>query len=194
MVRILVTGGIGCGKSYVISVLNAMGIPSFDSDAAVKRLYDEDAELLNKIKAIVGDEVVSGGRIDRKYLAGRIFNDGKIKREVEDVVFPAVIADFERWCGAQESDTVLIESAIALENEMLRCLYDKVLVVTAPLETRIERAMRRDGAARSQIEARINSQWGDEQRCSAADYIVNNDSVSPLLPQLEMIMESKNIE
>ncbi len=194
MVRVLVTGGIGSGKSYVCRVLKAMGIPVYDADMAVKRLYDEDAELLRKIQGIAGESVVVDGKLDRKALAKRLFTDATLKHEIESVVFPAVIDDFKNWCSCQIGKIAILESAIALENESLRCMYDNVISVVAPMNVRIERAMRRDGSTYEQILSRINNQWSDEDRSAVADYIVINDSETPLLPQLEsLFMNLKKI-
>lgn len=183
----LVTGGIGSGKSYVIGVLKAMGIASYDSDRRAKELYDEDSALLGRICKIAGNDVVKDNRLQKHILAERIFNNEALKREVEAAVFPAVIADFEKWKKNQSGELVIMESAIALEKDIFKGFFDKVIVVTAPVETRIKRAMSRDNVSRELIMQRMANQWSDDQRLAVADYVINNDSVAPLLPQLEMI-------
>jgi len=185
MKRVLITGGIGSGKSFVIGIMNAMGFPSYDSDSRVKELYEEDKNLLAQIRDIVGDDVVVDGHLHKKRFAELIFNDTDIKNGVEGVVFPAIISDFEKWCSNHQSDIVILESAIALEKSALKGMYDEAVVVTAPEDLRISRAMARDNSSREQVLSRMTNQWSDEQRNSVADYIIENDGVVPLLPQIE---------
>lgn len=185
---LLCTGGIGSGKSFVVAVLHAMGVPSYDCDARAKALYDEDPQLLSGIVALMDAGVLDGeGRLDRKTLAARLFADSVLRGAVEALVHPAVIRDFERWKAAQTAPLVMLESAILLEHPQYRDIYDKVLVVSAPDEVRIARVMARDGASRESVLQRMASQWSEAERRAKADYIIENDGEQPLLPQLNTI-------
>ena len=190
MKKLLVTGGIGSGKSFVISLLNAMGIPSYDSDTRVKELYDEDRELLKKIEDIVGKDVEKDGKLDRKALAAFIFSDAVKREEVENAVYPVLKSDFDKWCSEQVTDVVIFESAIALEKPFFNNCFDKVAVVTAPVEVRIARAAKRDNTTRDDILSRMSSQWNDAHRLEFADFVIDNDNVAPLLPQIEQILKT----
>ena len=70
-VLMLITGGIGSGKSYVSKVFSAMGVPVYDTDDRTKALYTENAELLEKLKFLLGEQVVSDGKLNREYMASR---------------------------------------------------------------------------------------------------------------------------
>ena len=195
---LLCTGGIGSGKSFVVSILQVIGSPAYDCDARAKALYDEDPALLQEVVKRVGQEVLTPeGRLDRKRLAARLFAEPKLREQSEAVVHPAVIRDFERWKAAQEALALessaqqapfaVLESAILLDHPQYRPLYDKVLVVSAPDELRVQRVMTRDGASREAVLQRMASQWREEQRRAAADFIVENDGEQPLLPQIDSL-------
>ncbi len=195
---LLCTGGIGSGKSFVVSILQAMGCPAYDCDARAKALYDEDPALLQEVVALTGREVLTPERrLDRKRLAARLFAEPKLKEQIEALVHPAVIRDFEPWKAAQEALALessaqqapfaVLESAILLEHPQYRPLYDKVLVVSAPEELRVQRVMMRDGVSREAVLQRMASQWREEQRRAAADFIVENDGERALLPQIDSL-------
>ena len=182
---LLCTGGIGSGKSFVVSILQAMGCPAYDCDARAKALYDEDSALLQAVAQLAGREVLTAeGRLDRKKLAARLFAEPELKAKIEALVHPEVIRDFTAWREAQTAPLLLLESAILLVHPQYRPLYDKVLVVSAPEEVRIRRVMARDGVTREAVLQRIASQWSEEQRREKADYIIENDGEQALLPQI----------
>ena len=187
---ILCTGGIGSGKSFVVEIFRAMGIPAYDSDAAAKSLYDRDPQLLAAVAEVAGQGIISpDGSLDRIQLAARIFNDLEVRRKVEALVHPAVARDFARWAEMQESDIVLIESAILLEKPVDGIKPDYVVVVTAPEDLRIERVCARDNKTPEQVALRISLQWSDEQRVALADFTVDNSGSVPLVPQIDNILQ-----
>lgn len=191
------TGGIGSGKSYVSRILARLGYPVYFSDERAKMLYDTDPLLLEQITALLGEEVLEGGKINRRAMAGKIFGNETLLREVEGLVHPAVLRDFRNWKEAVSRELaaagkkpafVIFESAILLESNLVKGCADKVLHVKAPYELRIERVMRRDGATRGQVEERIARQWSDLQRDSMADFVIFADSKKALLPQIENVV------
>ncbi|NMB37915.1 MAG: dephospho-CoA kinase [Bacteroidales bacterium] len=185
---ILCTGGIGSGKSYIIKVFNALGIPSYDADSRTKSLYDTDKVLLERINAIAGGDVVKDGKLQRAAFAAKIFSDPQMLARVEAVVHPAVMEDFEKWKERQQSDIVLMESAILLEKPALLSNIDYIMVVHAPEERRIERVMARDNISREQILQRMANQWSDSRRLEMADFsIETNDRDSIIAKVIEII-------
>lgn len=185
---ILCTGGIGSGKSYIIKVFNALGIPSYDADSRTKSLYDTDKVLLERINAIAGGDVVKDGKLQRAAFAAKIFSDPQMLARVEAVVHPAVMEDFRKWKEIQQSDIVLMESAILLEKPALLSNIDYIMVVHAPEERRIERVMARDNISREQILQRMANQWSDSRRLEMADFsIETNDRDSIIAKVIEII-------
>jgi len=190
---ILCTGGIGSGKSYVVKVFNALDIPSYDSDSRTKLLYDRDRALLESINTIAGGDVVKDGVLQRAAFAAKIFSDPDMLARVESVVHPAVAADFLKWKEEQQSDIVLMESAILLEKPLLLPLIDYVLVVHAPLECRVESVMARDNVSRERVLQRISNQWSDSRRLEMADFsIETNDRDSIIEKVMDIIRKIRD--
>lgn len=175
MVTVVVTGGIGSGKSEVCRYLAGKGIPVYDSDARTKMLYDTDRELVDAVSAALGCQVADrDGRMDRARLASVIFSDKRKLEALEAVVHPRVLEDFLGWRQQHSgSEVVVMESAIFLQKPLFHPYADKVIVVDAPVETRISRACRRDGADEEMVRARIAAQTHD---ASKADYLIMNDA------------------
>lgn len=173
MKTLLVTGGIGSGKSAVCSYLQERGIPVYDSDSAVKRLYCEDPVLLPSLEALFGTGLrLADGSLDRRKLSSILFSDPEALSRLESVVHPAVLRDFMAWRSRQEAPFVVMESAIALQKPLFDDVYDAVLLVTAPEPQRIERACRRDGTDPESVRSRMALQHFDPLQ---ADAVVNND-------------------
>lgn len=195
------TGGIGSGKSFVSRIFAKLGYPVYFSDERAKMLYDTDGLLLEQLVALLGEDVLENGKINRAAMAGKIFGNGELLRKVESLVHPAVLRDFEKWKGevcreaALQGNTpsfVIFESAILLESPLVRGCADKVLHIKAPYELRIERVMERDRATREQIEARIARQWSDAQRDVLSDFVIFADSKRALLPQIAEVIDKMN--
>ena len=187
--RIGITGGIGSGKTYVCHLLEQrLGVPLYDCDREAKRLMHSSPELRRQLSALVGAEVYDAdGHLDKAVMSRYLFADAAHAARVNAIVHPAVKADFLAWAAQQATD-VLMESAILVEAGM-RDSIDCLVVVEAPLELRIERAMRRDAASRQQVEARIRQQMPAEELRNYADFIVMNDG-RDLLPQLDPIVNN----
>ena len=187
--RIGITGGIGSGKTYVCRLLEQqLGVPLYDCDREAKRLMHSSPELRRQLSALVGAEVYDAdGHLDKAVMSRYLFADAAHAARVNAIVHPAVKDDFLAWAEQQATD-VLMESAILVEAGM-RDSIDCLVVVEAPLELRIERAMRRDAASRQQVEARIRQQMPAEELRNYADFIVVNDG-RDLLPQLDPIVNN----
>lgn len=158
---ILITGGIGSGKSEFSRLLSEKGVPVYDCDSRTKTLYDKDKELLHAISEAVGADICTeNGSLDKKKLGDIIFSDNSKLASLEAVVHPRVMEDFIRWRESQlpRCGYVAMESAIALEKPAFYSLADYILVVDAPVSVRLQRACRRDGVDRSCIEARMDKQ------------------------------------
>lgn len=191
MKTLVVTGGIGSGKSLVCSFLAERGVPVYDSDSRTKALYDNDRVLLEKIREAVGNDVVDAeGKLDRKKLASVIFADEAKLKALESVVHPAVLEDFARWKSGIErrqaavpgtyDGFVVFESAIILAKPLFRFVADRILLVDAPLETRIARACARDGVSREAVAERMSRQQLLNDISSGlvkpdVDYVIVND-------------------
>ena len=195
-IKIGITGGIGSGKSVVSRMLRVMDIPVYDSDAEAKRLMQTDADIRIGLTDLVGEELYAGHTLNRELLASYMFGHAGHVAQVNAVVHPQVRNDFRRWAAERAFfvPVVGIESAILLEAGF-RSEVDAVVMVYAPEEVRIARAMRRDATAREGIVRRIRNQMDDEEKRKQADYVIVNDGETPLIPQVLTFISSlsKNI-
>ena len=189
MKRIGLTGGIGSGKSYIAGVLEKMGYPVYYSDEQAKVLTDTHPEIRAGLISRFGTGIYSEGILNRKELAAHIFNSESDRIFVNQLIHPVVRADFDRWCAEQHTALVFNEAAILFETGAYQ-QFDATVLVIAPLETRIERIMQRDRCTHEQAEARIQSQWSDEQKTPLANAIVSNNGHEAVLIQVEHLTET----
>ena len=195
MKTIGVTGGIGSGKSTVCSILAGRGIPVYDSDSAAKRLYATDDVLLDSIEEAFGCSVrSSNGSADIRKIASMVFSYPEKLKILESIVHPAVFKDFRRWNALQASrfegigpgpdffgkePFCVLESAIILEKPEFLGLLDAVVLVDAPLQSRLKRACERDGSDPADVLRRMAVQRFDLSKVNA---IIRNDGSPDDLP------------
>ena len=173
MIKIGVTGGIGCGKSTVCRLFQQKGVAIYDSDHEAKRLMTEDEALRRQLIETFGADIYIGEQLDRKALASRVFGCEAALKQLNAMVHPVVRADFRRWSSAQTSDYVVLESAIlfdaGFEDEV-----DHTIAVMAPVALRVDRAARRDHCPQEQIRKRIEVQMSDDELRERAEFAVVN--------------------
>lgn len=179
MHTILVTGGIGSGKSAVCALLRERGVPVYDCDARAKALYDRRPSLVARLeKALEMPLRGSDGRLDKARLAARIFSDAGARDTLEGILYPALLQDFKRWRARQKAPFVVLESAVILSKPLFDGVANFVVWVDAPEELRIARTMARDGASREAVLGRIRAQ---EQAKEKADVLLPNDGTPEAL-------------
>ena len=183
-IKIGITGGIGSGKSVVSRLLEIMGIPVYISDIEAKRITHTNDVIRRELCALVGQDVFLNGELNRPLLASYIFGSPEHAKKVNAVIHPQVKEDFRRWVkGKGDIAMVGMESAILLEAGFKQEV-DFVVMVYAPLEVRVERAIRRDYSSRELIMKRIEAQMSDEVKRNHADFVIVNDDETPLIPQV----------
>ena len=183
MIKIGITGGIGSGKSVVASLLNLYGVPVYVADTESKLLTDTSPVIKEKLTALLGEDLYTEKGLNKKLLASHIFGNPEYLRLVNAIIHPEVNRHFSAWTKSQASDICAIESGF---NEVV----DKSLMVYAPMQLRIERAVVRDNTPREEIVRRINNQLPDEVKRDRSDYVIYNDDKQALLPQVEKFLAS----
>ncbi len=181
---VAITGGIGSGKSFVCQLLNRHGIEVYDCDAAAKRLMRTSEPLRRGLRQLVGPAVYRGCILQKRVLAEFLLASEENKQAVNEVVHPAVAADF------MASGLQWLESAILFDSGFHRRVpFAKVVCVSAPLDVRIERIMRRDGISAEKALEWIHRQMPQEQVEALSDFVVVNDGKAPLEPQVDTLLE-----
>lgn len=187
------TGGIGSGKSTVAQLLVTMGYPVYNSDDRAKWLQNNNPDLVNQITVLLGADVYSAGILNRALVASRVFADSELLQGLNEIVHPAVARDFADWVASQKSTILFKESAILVETGIYK-QCDALVVVTAPEALRLKRVANRDGASDSEIQKRIKNQKPEVEKVAVADFVIVNDDISPIIPQvLQMIKHLKPI-
>jgi dephospho-CoA kinase len=188
MISIAITGGIGSGKSYVSALLQAGGIPIYNTDDEAKRLMLSDEGIRRDLIALLGEEVYRDGALNKPLLASYLFADSSNAARINGIVHPRVKEDFLRWVKLHaEKEIVGMECAILFEAGFEDAV-DAVVMGYAPEDIRLERAMKRDSATEAQIRARMNAQISDEEKCRKSDYVIHNDGSLSLENQLSALV------
>jgi dephospho-CoA kinase len=181
--KIGITGGIGSGKSYVCKLLSRHGIQVYDCDAAAKRLMQTSPALRQQLTALIGAEAYDAScRLNKAVVARFLLSSETHAKAIDDIVHPAVFADFKN------SGYQWMESAILYESGA-DSLVDRVVVVTAPEALRIARVMRRDGISHEKALEWIGRQWPQDEVRRRADYEIINDGITDLEQQINNIIQ-----
>lgn len=189
MVRFGVTGGIGSGKSYVLRLLAARGIPVYDSDAGAKRLMRTDTGIRKGLTDLLGEDVYTAdGELNKPLVSAYLFANAQNAGRINAIVHPRVKADFNRWTSCQNAPHVALESAILFEAGF-EDTVDFVVTVYAPVEMRICRVRERDGMAEAQVRKRMEAQLDDEEKCRRSDFVILNDGSKPLEVQIDGLLQ-----
>ncbi|ABN52119.1 MAG TPA: dephospho-CoA kinase [Hungateiclostridium thermocellum] len=171
-----VTGGIGSGKSTVSKILADLGAQIIDADVIARDVILKGHEAYQEIVDYFGSQILlPDGEIDRKKLAGEVFNN-KDKLEILNGITHKHVAQIiiERHEILKKTGkTIVIDAPIPIKHGFLD-IVDEVWVVVADRETRIKRVMKRSGFSYEQVLERINAQLSDEYYCSLADVIIEN--------------------
>jgi dephospho-CoA kinase len=184
MLKIGITGNIGSGKTTVSRLFEILGIPVFYSDTEAKKVMVTDAQLISAIKKHFGEEAYfADGSLNRKLIAGVVFNNEAELRQLNTLVHPAVFRAFDQWVlRYPTAPYVLKEAAVLFESGSYKdCNY--TIIVTAPTDMRMARVMQRDGISEAEAQSREAKQMPQEQKQQLASYIINNDNTKLVIPQ-----------
>lgn len=171
-----ITGGIGGGKSTFSAFLRDCGELVFDTDVEAKKLQDEDRQVIEEIKKLFGKDIYTDKGLNRAEIARIVFSDKDKLLKLNQIIHPKVKKNFTEWAKRhQDSKFLFMECAILYEGGF-DAYVDKVVVITAPENVRIERVIKRDGLNEQQVVARIKNQTSDEVKINRADWVVNTDN------------------
>ncbi|MFB9845105.1 dephospho-CoA kinase [Mucilaginibacter ginsenosidivorans] len=190
MLKIGITGNIGSGKTTVSRVFEILGIPVFYADDAAKSVMVKDAILMDGIKAAFGQEsYFDNGMLNRRYIASIVFNDEGQLAKLNSLVHPAVFRAFDEWAAqVKNAPYIMKEAALLFESDSYK-MCDRTIMVTAPLELRIKRVMRRDGFSREEVLSREARQFTEEKKIELADFVIKNDDTELVIPQVLALHE-----
>lgn len=185
MLKIGITGNIGSGKTTVSLLFEILGIPVFYSDTEAKKVMVTDAKLISAIKEHFGEEAYfADGSLNRKLIAGVVFNNEAELKKLNALVHPAVFRAFDQWVlQYPNAPYVLKEAAVLFESGSYKdCDY--TIIVTAPTQMRIARVMQRDNITEAEAQSREAKQMPQDQKQQLASYTITNDNTKLVIPQV----------
>ena len=172
MIRIALTGSIGMGKSTVAKMFERFGVPVFDADAVVRALQGPGGGLVEKIAALFPG-CVRSGTLDRECLAHIVLADPSKLKALEGIVHPTVQAWREAFVEEHSEASALIFEIPLLFETGSEKQFDKVVVVSAPLEVQRERALARQGMTSAKLDSILERQTPDEEKRRRADFVID---------------------
>ena len=169
-----ITGGIGSGKTFISRMFNSSeAFVVFNSDLYAKEILVENSEVIDFVKNKIGEKSYKNGIIQTKYISDVIFNDKRKLNELNKILHPKVLHEFEKFKSRNLNKIIIIESAILFETGIyLQTNYN--ILVKAPIKERINRVVSRDKISKLDVLKRINSQWKDSKKIGLADFVINN--------------------
>tara|TARA_B110000305_G_scaffold75318_1_gene84504 strand:+ start:637 stop:1236 length:600 start_codon:yes stop_codon:yes gene_type:complete len=171
------TGGIGSGKSTVAFMFEKLGVPIYISDIEAKVLMENSKEIQNSLIQLLGRKTYLDGRLNRAFIASKVFNDSNLLSKLNAIVHPAVKSHFESWFSKQKSVYVIKEIAILFEMNSQNN-FDYIISVVAPIKDRVHRVVQRDGKSESDVYSIIHNQLPDADKIKLSDYIIHNNLIA----------------
>ena len=188
MLKVAITGGIGSGKSLVCQVFKTLGIPIFNADAVSNQLVEHDTGLKASIIKLFGKEAYINNNYNRKYIAHIVFNQAEKLKALNELIHPKAIEAAKQWFEKQQTPYAIKEAAILFESKAEQDI-DIIIGVTAPEQIRIERVMQRIGCSKDEVIKRMQQQMPEDEKMKKCNYIIHNDNVTALIPQVLQIHE-----
>jgi dephospho-CoA kinase len=182
-----ITGGIGSGKSIVSKVIETMGYLVFNSDMESKQLVNQDPVIIEGLVALFGKDIYRNNLLNKELLAKIIFSDDSARISVNKLIHPRVQNAFNLFASKQPNRIAFNEAAILFETGANKN-FDKVILVTSPKTLKVARIMSRDNCSKEDADLRMSKQWSDHQKIPLADFVIRNDEKTPLISQVEAVV------
>lgn len=190
MKLVAISGGIGSGKSVVSHLLTLLGYSVYDCDSRAKLLMNRSEDVKRELCEAFGDDVITPQEtVNRDVLSKIIFGNAEALKKVNGIVHPRVVAEIMSLAGKCSDEYFFFETALPQESGLDK-LADAVWLVTAPVETRIERVIKRSGLTREQVMARIASQDYSNIKNNRVEYIINDENKSVTNQLLTLLTKS----
>jgi len=175
--KIAVTGGIGSGKSLVCRYFESAGYLIINADSIAKNIMQNDPGVIDKIKKAFGNDVYSGNQLNKEFISKRIFSNKADLKKINSIVHPVTIQKINEIADNELllKNIVFVESALIFEAKREK-YFDYILLVSAPLNMRINRIIARDNLRKSEIVSRMENQLDDDEKKKKAHFVINNDS------------------
>ena len=196
MIKVGITGGIGSGKTLICQIFEKLGTPVFYADYEAKKILNHNKSVVDEVSSIFGEDIYDEAGINKARLANVIFNNQDALDTINNIVHPVVKSRFQNWLSTLNTPYAIEEAAILVETGSYKEL-DHTILVYAPKELRISRAMSRDGKTREEIVERMKNQMPDEEKFQKVNGVIYNDNSRMVIPQIlelhEQLTNQKNM-
>lgn len=190
MLKVGLTGGIGCGKTTVSRLFSGYGAPVLDADEISRQLVEPGQPALASIAEAFGERILDCGRLDRAKLREIIFNSSEQKRRLEGILHPLVFAEMRRQMQRFQTPYCILAIPLLVESKHTH-FVDRILVIDCSIELQFERVKLRDKLEEGTIARIIASQTSREERVAVADDVIENDgSLDSLQVKVESLHRS----
>jgi dephospho-CoA kinase len=183
MLKVGITGGIGSGKSVICRVFATLGISVFDADRAAKIVMEQQPNVVTAIEQLLGKEAYEAGKLNKDHIARLVYDNKEMLTRLNAIVHPATTQYAADWMSRQQGHYLIKEAALFYESGTYTSM-DVMIGVYAPKELRIKRATQRSNASRERIERIMAQQMDEEEKMSRCNYVITNDDVQAVLPQV----------
>ena len=189
MIKVGITGGIGVGKTYICNILQKMGYSIFSSDQVSKKIVSENTFVRDQIRNFFGEDIIENEKISREKLAIQVFSNKEKLKKLNEIVHPFVKKEFDNWMSKRYDEKVVFkEAAIIFEANSHKNL-DYIVCVTAKLQDRINRVMKRDKVDSYSVKKRISMQMSQIEKERLSDFVIFNSKDDLVLPQIIKVLE-----
>lgn len=185
------TGGIGSGKTTVAGFFSKLGVPVYIADEEAKKILNMQ-ETIAELHNTFGSDIFTGDLPDRKKIAGIVFNNPDKLAILNAIIHPKVQLHFMEWVNSNSTYKFIIKEAAILFESGSYKQCDKIILVTAPIETRIKRVMKRDIITREEVLQRIANQWDEKEKIKLSDFIITNTTLQHAQTQAIQVYQSLN--
>lgn len=166
-----ITGGSGCGKSYLSGRLREKGIPVIDCDLVSREIMAKDTPCAKEVCEFFGEEILENGEINRRKLGRIVFSDGEKLKKLNEITHKYILESIYNKMAKEESDVIVTDGATLIESG-IKC--DLMVGIVADREVRKKRIMERDGLSEEDAQLRINAQKPDRFYKENCDFVVDN--------------------
>jgi len=182
-----VTGGIGSGKTTICKFFSELGVPVYYADYQAKKIMD-DPMITQKIKNVFDENIIDENqKLDRKKIATIVFNNPKKLQQLNAIIHPIVKQDFEYWLEKHQDYSYIIKEVAIIFETNSEKQYDKIILVTAPEQIRIERVTKRDNITEKEVVQRIKNQLPDSEKITKSNIIIKNINLLETKKKIEKL-------
>ena len=177
MMTVGITGRSGCGKSTVTECFVSRGIPTADADALSREILQPGSPVLDRLAARFGADILENGVLNRRLLADRAFASARGKADLDAITHPAIVAGIQaaRDAARRAGSPLFVIDGAVLVGSVIDGQWDRLVVVTAPYETSVERIVQRDGIRPEMARRRLDAQLPESRLTARADVVLCND-------------------